>query len=182
MKAIKLQRGNKFHHFWVSQYIKAIVLNQRKFEFEFWPIRKFPFFSPVLFHQPSCIIVQSDGFFSICHLEFLSNHRLICHLELLFNQMAAFHLPSCIFVQSEMTCPPAPLGIELSVLHYYQIIPLWYVWQNVLNFSSINWLNAHFDSEEISNKSFLPLLCTRIHLYRAWWKWKCSVNERFPKR
>ena len=47
MKAIKLQRGNKLHHYWLSQYIKAIVLHQREFEFEFWPIRNFHFIQPV---------------------------------------------------------------------------------------------------------------------------------------
>ena len=33
-------------HYWLSQYIKAIVLHQREFEFEFWPIRKFHFIQP----------------------------------------------------------------------------------------------------------------------------------------
>ena len=44
----------------------------------------------------------------IWSIEFLSNHRPSCHLELLSNQKAAFHLPSCIFVQSKTTCPPRP--------------------------------------------------------------------------
>ena len=76
MKAIKLQRGNKLHYYWLSQYIKAIVLHQRKFEFEFWPIRKFHFIQPgpvssailnycpirwLLFHLPSWILVQSQA-------------------------------------------------------------------------------------------------------------------------
>ena len=69
MKAIKLQRGNKLHHYWLSQYIKGIVSEN------------FILFSPVLFHPPCWIIVQSDSCFSICHLELLSN------------QMTAFHLP-----------------------------------------------------------------------------------------
>ena len=76
MKAIKLQRGNKLHHYRLSQYIKAIVLHQREFEFEFWPIRKFHFIQPgpvpstilnycpirwLLFHLPSWILVQSQA-------------------------------------------------------------------------------------------------------------------------
>ena len=76
MKAIKLQSGNKLHHYWLSQYIKAIVLHQREFEFEFWPIRKFHFIQPgpvpstilnycpirwLLFHLPSWILVQSQA-------------------------------------------------------------------------------------------------------------------------
>ena len=119
MKAIKLQRGNKLHHYWLSQYIKAIVLHQREFEFEFWPIRKFHFiqlgpvpstilnYCPIrwlLFHSPSWILVQSQA-----------------------------ELPSWIIVQSEGCFPSAilhfwpirdelppsaPLGAELSFLHY----------------------------------------------------------------
>ena len=76
MKAIKLLSGNKLHHYWLSQYIKAIVLHQREFEFEFWPIRKFHFIQPgpvpstilnycpirwLLFHPPSWILVQSQA-------------------------------------------------------------------------------------------------------------------------
>ena len=109
MKAIKLQRSNKLHHYWLSQYIKAIVLHQREFEFEFWPIRKFHFIQPG--PVPSTILNYCPikmTCFSIHHLEFLSNHRLSCHLELLSNQKTAFHLPSCIFDQSEMSCPPHP--------------------------------------------------------------------------
>ena len=76
MKAIKLQRGNKFHQYWLSQYIKSNCPTiQRKFEFEFWPIRKFHFIQPgpvpsailnycpirwLLFHLPSWILVQSQ--------------------------------------------------------------------------------------------------------------------------
>ena len=120
MKAIKLQRGYKLHHYWLSQYIKAIVLHQREFEFEFWPIRKFHFIQPgpvpstilnycpirwLLFHSPSWILVQSQA-----------------------------ELPSWIIVQSE-DCflsailhfwpirdelPPHPPGIELSLLHYFK--------------------------------------------------------------
>ena len=123
MKAIKLQSGNKLHHYWLSQYIKAIVLHQREFEFEFWPIRKFHFIQPgpvpstilnycpirwLLFHSPSWILVQSQA-----------------------------ELPSWIIVQSEDCFPstilhfwpirddftpphsPSPPGIELSFLHYW---------------------------------------------------------------
>ena len=122
MKAIKLQSGNKLHHYWLSQYIKAIVLHQREFEFEFWPIRKFHFIQPgpvpstilnycpirwLLFHLPSWILVQSQA-----------------------------ELPSWIIVQSEDCFPSAILdfwpirdklppptppfrGIELSLLHYF---------------------------------------------------------------
>ena len=102
MKAIKLQRGNKLHHYWLSQYIKAIVLHQRKFEFEFCPIRKFYFIQPspvpsailnycpirwLLFHSQSQILVPITGqvailnycpirrLLSICHLAFSSNQR-----------------------------------------------------------------------------------------------------------
>ena len=100
MKAIKLQRGNKFHHHWLSQHIKAIVLHQREFEFEFWPIRKFHFIQPgpvpsailnycpirwLLFHSPSWILVQLQvailnycpirRLLSIHHLAFLTNQR-----------------------------------------------------------------------------------------------------------
>ena len=67
----------------------------------------FILFSPVLFHLPSWIIVQSDGCFSICHIEFLSNHRPSCHLELLSNQRQA--------------APQPPHGIELPLLHYYSL-------------------------------------------------------------
>ena len=120
MKAIKLQSVNKLHHYWLSQYIKAIVLHQREFEFEFWPIRKIHFIQPgpvpstifnycpirwLLFHLPSSILVQSQA-----------------------------ELPSWIIVQSEDCFPSAildfwpirdelppphpPCGIELSLLHY----------------------------------------------------------------
>ena len=69
------------------------------------------------------IFFQNVDCFSICHVEFLSNHRPSCHLELLSNQKTAFHPPSWIFDQSEMSCPPYPHtpphpGIELSLLHY----------------------------------------------------------------
>ena len=99
---VKLQRGNKLHHYWLSQYIKAIVLHQRKFEFEFWPIRKFHFIQPspvpstILNYCPirwllfpfailnSCPITgwvailnycPIRRLLSICHLAFLSNQR-----------------------------------------------------------------------------------------------------------
>ena len=100
MKAIKLQSGNKLHHYWLSQYIKAIVLHQREFEFEYWPIRKFHFIQPgpvpstilnycpirwLLFHLPSWILVQSQA-----------------------------ELPSWIIVQSEDCFPSA-------ILHFWPI-------------------------------------------------------------
>ena len=106
MKAIELQRGNKLHHYWLSQYIKAIVLHQREFKFEFWPIRKFHFIQPgpvpstilnycpirwLLFHLPSWILVQSQA-------ELPS--------WIIVQSEDYFHPPSCIFDQSEMTSPP----------------------------------------------------------------------------
>ena len=116
------------HHYWLSQYIKAIVLHQENLNLNFGQSENFILFSRVLFHPPSWIIVQSDGYFSICHLEFLSNHRPSCHPELLSNQKAAFHLPSCIFDQSETTCPPhTPLGIEVSLLHYSHTFTSWLI-------------------------------------------------------
>ena len=84
------------HHYWLSQYIKAIVLHQREFEFEFWPIRKFHLIQPgpvpstilnycpirwLLFHSPSWILVQSQA-----------------------------ELPSWIIVQSEDCFPSAILN------------------------------------------------------------------------
>ena len=110
MKAIKLQRSTKLHHYWLSQYIKAIVLHQREFEFEFWPIRKFHFIQPG--PVPSTIL-------NFCPIRWL-----------------LFHLPSWILVQSEDCFPstilnfwpirdmlpppytPSLRGIELTLLHY----------------------------------------------------------------
>ena len=102
---------------------KQLSYIKENLNLNFGQSENFILFSPVLFHPPSWIIVQSDDCFSICHLEFLSNHRLSCHLELLSNQKTAFHPASWIFDQSEMSCPPTPPapGIELSYLHYWPI-------------------------------------------------------------
>ena len=108
MKAIKLQSGNKFHHYWFPQYTKQLSYIKENLNLNFGQSENFIIFSMVLFHPPSWIIVQSDDCFSICHLEFLSNHRPSCHLELLSNQKTAFHPPSWIFDQSETSCPPTP--------------------------------------------------------------------------
>ena len=100
---------------------KQLSYIKENLNLNFGQSENFILFSSVLFHLPSWIIVQSDGCFSIHRLEFLFNHRLSCHLELLSNQKAAFHLPSCIFDLSEMSSLPPhipPLGIELSLLHY----------------------------------------------------------------
>ena len=94
LKAIKLQSGNKLHHYWLSQYIKAIVLHQREFEFEFWPIRKFHFYS-----ARSCSI-----------------H----HLELLSNQMTAFPftiLNSCPVTGWVAILNYCPIRRLLSIRH-----------------------------------------------------------------
>ena len=101
---------------------KQLSYIKENLNLNFGQSENFILFSPHLFHPPSWIIVQSDDCFSICHLEFLSNHRPSCHLELLSNQKTAFLLPSWIFDQSAMSCPPVPLphsGIELSLLHYF---------------------------------------------------------------
>ena len=64
----------------------------------------------------------------------------ICHLELFSNQKATFYLPSCIFVQSEMTCPPSPLPLPLhrtltSTLLWYLVLIIGIT----LRFSILNW-------------------------------------------
>ena len=97
---------------------KQLSYIKENLNLNFGQSENFILFSPVLFHPPSWIIVQSNDCFSIRHLEFLSNHRPSCHLELLSNQKTAFHLPSWIFDQSETCCSPPPRGIELSLLHY----------------------------------------------------------------
>ena len=104
MKAIKLQRGNKLHHYWLLQYIKAIVLHQREFEFEFWPIRKFHFIQPgpvpstILNYCPirwllftfailnSCPITGRVAILNYCPIRRLLS---ICHLAFLTNQRQA---------------------------------------------------------------------------------------------
>ena len=88
---------------------KQLSYIKENLNLNFGQSENFILFSPVLFHPPSWIIVQSDDCFSIHHLEFLSNHRPSCHLELLSNQKASFHLPSCIFDQSDDFTPtPTP--------------------------------------------------------------------------
>ena len=72
----------------MSQYIKAIVLHQRKFEF------------------------QSVGFFSIHHLKFLSNYRPSCDLELLSNQMGIY-TGECVVNSSKRQCGTLQLFINL---------------------------------------------------------------------
>ena len=121
---------------------KQLSYIKENLNLNFGQSENFILFSPVLFCPPSWIIVQSDDCFSIRHLEFLSNHRLSCHLELLSNQKAAFHLPSCIFDHSEMTSPPPPpprpLGIELSLLHYFissHILNHWLLKPFILSFN-----------------------------------------------
>ena len=96
MKAIKLQRSNKLHHYWLSQYIKAIVLHQREFEFEFWPIRKFHFIQPG--PVPSTIL-------NYCPIRWLLFHLASW---ILFQSRA--ELPSWIIVQSEDCFPSAILN------------------------------------------------------------------------
>ena len=102
---------------------KQLSYIKENLNLNFGQSENFILFSPVLFHPPSWIIVQSDDCFFIRHLEFLSNHRPSCHLELLSNQKTAFNPPSCIFDQSETSSPPAPppTGIELSLLHYWVV-------------------------------------------------------------
>ena len=142
------------HHYWLSQYIKAIVPHQREFEFELSQSENFILFSPVLFHLPSWIIVQSDDCFSIHHLEFLSNHRLSCHLELLSNQKTAFHPPSCIFDQSEMSCPLHPCALPLAKnSHFYTTIII----------SSNNWNNIGVFYIKLSLTHVKTLLCICLH-------------------
>ena len=87
---------------------KQLSYIKENLNLNFGQSENFILFSLVLFHPQSWIIVQSDDCFSIRHLEFLSNHRLSCHLELLSNQKTTFHPPSCIFDQSETSCPPHP--------------------------------------------------------------------------
>ena len=136
------------HHYWLSQYIKAIVLHQRQFEFEFWPIRKFHFIQPgpvpstilnycpirwLLFHLSSWILVQSQA-----------------KLPSWIIVQSQAELPSWIIVQSEDCfpstimnfwpikdeCPPPPRGIELSLLHYSafvlhypcRLITVFFIW------------------------------------------------------
>ena len=123
MKAIKLQSGNKLHHYWLSQYIKAIVLHQREFEFEFWPIRKFHFIQPgpvpstilnycpirwLLFHSPSWILVQSQA-------ELPS--WIIVQSEDCFSSAILHFWP----IRDELP-PLTPPCIELSLLHYWRAI------------------------------------------------------------
>ena len=129
MKAIKLQSGNKLHHYWLSQYIKAIVLHQREFEFEFWPIRKFHFIQPgsvpstilnycpirwLLFHLPSWILVDSQAEF-----------------------------PSWIIVQSEDSFPT-------TILNFWPIrdklppLPYSPSWHRILTFTLLFKRNSSF--------------------------------------
>ena len=57
---------------------------------------------------------------SICHLEFLSNHRPIRHLELLSNQMAAFPsaiLTSCLITGLSAILNYCPIRYLLSICH-----------------------------------------------------------------
>ena len=75
-------------------YIKEIL------NLNFGQSENFTLFSLVLFHLLSWIIVQSDGYFSICHLEFLSN------------QMATF--PSTIL----NSCP---ITGRVAILNYCPI-------------------------------------------------------------
>ena len=117
---MKLQSGNKLHHYWLSQYIKGIVLHQRKFAFEFWPIRKFHFIQPS--PVPSAILNYCPirWLLSICHLEFLSNQRWFAPCPPLWHRALTSPLLTIPILNScpstTLLLPPSPSNCHLTIL------------------------------------------------------------------
>ena len=80
MKAIKLQRGNKLHHYWLSQYIKGIVnCSIHHLELLSNQMAAFPFAilnsCPITGQATILNYCPIRWLLSICHLAFSSNQR-----------------------------------------------------------------------------------------------------------